>query len=91
MQNSSSGDIGVGPVTVISSGSATPADINLRPFLFPNPRKHTCSVNASVYLSSSYVSPEALAQPTAVPVPSFVLGAINFKVSNLNKTAIKVK
>ena len=78
-----------GGVTVISSGSKTPADINLRPFLFPNPKKPTCSVNASVFLSSSYTSPEAMAQPTVSPVPSVVLGAINFVVSNLNKTAIK--
>ena len=86
----STGGVGVGGVTIISSGTDTPADINLRPFLLPNPSHPTCAVTARVVLSSSYISPEARSQPTASPVPSIVLGAINFTVTNLRDTAYQV-
>ncbi|KAK9809361.1 hypothetical protein WJX73_008925 [Symbiochloris irregularis] len=90
-QSSSSGSsVGDGTgVTIISNQGSTPADINLRPFLDPNPKNPTCAVAARVVLSSSFVTAEARAQPTVSPVPSLVLGAINFTVTNLNKTAIK--
>ena len=77
-------------VTIISKGASTPADINLRPFLEPNPKRPTCLVRAGVFLSSSYVSPENRQQPTAYPVPSVVLGAINFTVYQLAPASISV-
>ena len=64
---------------------------NFHPFIDPEPRNPTCTVKASVYISSQYYDAFALSRPTASPVPTTVSGAINFEIENLLSTPIHVR
>lgn len=62
-----------------------------RPYLAPEPASPSCRVTASVYIGTQYYDAVALSKPTASPVPTVVMGAINFEVENLLPAAIEVR
>ena len=63
-------------------------DIGYHPYLAPEPAHPTCAVKASVYIGTQYFDAVALSKPTASPVPTVVMGAIDFQVENLLAEAI---
>ena len=62
-----------------------------RPFLEPQPATPACFVVAQVDISTQYFDEIALAEPTASPVPTSVLGNITFNVSSLLPKAVEVR
>ena len=61
-----------------------------RPFLEPEPVNPTCAVTAKVYLREQYFDAVALSKPTASPVPTIVMGEIEFDITSYLPTAIEV-